>query len=325
MIIRQSVQTMKSSSMIVGTVLPSLMRAQAEPTTTQHLHTDAVDGSCAGSTSPGTGLHVTSSSPSAHRIARIAPVAVGIVQQDGDDGRHHLAHDVVGVAQLLAVDRAAPGGAAVDQLVAKGVETLEDDAQHRAGVVVGQRRMGSLARRGKACFPVLAAGQTVLVVPVGLEDVAVVEQHADRPGVAAPNQLVEVVVAIQLTQALQELSQQPTLGHAHLAQVVGVGGIEGDPQEDEAAILVIALLRALQPAQGPVDAKSDALGMVLALGALAFLEMGVGHPHGGLLPESVGVRRVWRMIPPLAGAVQSSTASTPTVLLAPTSYPLTST
>jgi len=68
--------------------------------------------------------------------------------------------------------------------------------------------MGSLTRRGEALLPVLAAGQAVLVVPVGLADIAVVEQHADRPGVAAPHQLVEVVVAIQLTQALQKLPRQ---------------------------------------------------------------------------------------------------------------------
>ena len=89
------------------------------------------------------------------------------------------------------------------------------------------------------------AGQAVLMIPVSLEDAAAVEQYANRPGVAAPDHFVEVVVAVQLAQALQALAQQPTFGHEHLTQVVSVGGIEGDPQEDEAVIVVIALLRAL--------------------------------------------------------------------------------
>ena len=209
---------------------------------------------------------------------------MGVVQQDLDDHRHHVSLDVVGVAQLLTVHRAAPGGTAVDQLIAQRVEPWEDDAQHRAGVVVGQRGLRGLASGREPRLPVLAAGQAVLMIPVGLEDEAVVEQHANPTGIAAPDQLVEAVVAVQLAQALQELAKQRTLGHAHLAQVVGVGGVEGDPQEDEAAIVVIALLRALQPAQGPVDAQGDALGMVIALGTLAFLEMGVGQ-HSALLPE----------------------------------------
>ncbi len=143
----------------------------------------------------------------AHRITGVAPKLVRVVQKDFDDDRHHLAHDVVGIAQLLAVDRTVPGGTAVDQLVEQGVEPLEDDAQHRAGVVVGQCGMRRLASRGEALLPVVAAGQAILVVPVGLEDVAVVEQQSDRTSVTPPDQTVEVIVTVQPPQPLQEITQ----------------------------------------------------------------------------------------------------------------------
>lgn len=42
------------------------------------------------------------------------------------------------------------------------------------------------------------------MIPVRLEDVAFVEQNADLPGVTTPQQLIEVVVTVQLAQALQE-------------------------------------------------------------------------------------------------------------------------
>lgn len=42
----------------------------------------------------------------------------GVVQQDLDDHRHHVAQDAIGIAQLVAIHRATPSGTAMNQLVA---------------------------------------------------------------------------------------------------------------------------------------------------------------------------------------------------------------
>jgi len=87
-----------------------------------------------------------------------------------------------------------------------------------------------------------------------------------------------------------DLTQKATLCHPHVAQIVGLGGVEGDPQ-DEAAILIVAQLGAIQPAQGSVDTKRDPFGVVFALCALAGFEMNVGQ-HVALLPEMTNLIRV---------------------------------
>ena len=65
---------------------------------------------------------------------------MGVVHHDIDEHGHEKAQDCRPIAHLIPVDPAVPGRAAVDELVAKDVEPVEDEAQDEDGV---PRRQGS--------------------------------------------------------------------------------------------------------------------------------------------------------------------------------------
>jgi len=54
-----------------------------------------------------------------------------IVHHQVDNNRHHPPHDFGALGYLAAVDAAVPGGAAVEELIAEGVEPVEHDAQQK--------------------------------------------------------------------------------------------------------------------------------------------------------------------------------------------------
>ncbi|MNT59235.1 hypothetical protein D3C72_1967290 [compost metagenome] len=65
-----------------------------------------------------------------------------------------------------------------------------------------------------------------------------------------------------------------------------VGRVEGDPQKDEAAIKIIRLLGAVQPAQCAMYAQGE-VG-VMALTLLAVTDLECLMVHEGLILEVVG-------------------------------------
>lgn len=212
------------------------------------------------------------------RIDGVAPVGLRVVHHQGDDDRHQLFEQARAVAQLLAVDLAVPGGAAMDQLVAQGVEAVEHDREEQGGVAARQRHAGRALRAVEALLPFGLGEPAVPVLPEQVEDIGIVEQGADAGGEFLPDEAVDQLIPVEVAELLEEVHERGLVG-GPLAVVgfLGVGGIEGDPQEDEAAIGVLRLLGALQPAEGAMDAQPEAGRVLLAHEAVAPFQLGAGQ------------------------------------------------
>lgn len=143
-------------------------------------------------------------SPLHHWIAGIPPQRIPTIHHQLDDQRHQLAQQAGAITQLLTIDRAVLGSAAVDKLVAQGVQAIEQHAQQRRGIATGQR----LLRRALAAGETLLLGALVdlsaLVIPEALEYIRVVQQHADAAGELLPDQCVDAFAPVQRAELFQE-------------------------------------------------------------------------------------------------------------------------
>lgn len=60
-----------------------------------------------------------------HRVTGFAPKCSWVVEHEQNHQRHQLSQQLGAVAQLGAIDTAFPRGAAMDQLVAQGIDAAE--------------------------------------------------------------------------------------------------------------------------------------------------------------------------------------------------------
>lgn len=122
----------------------------------------------------------------------------------------------------------------------------------------------------EALFPLRFGQMTFLVVPEAGEDVRIIQQDADGVRVGLPHQLADTLLAVQVAQLLQEAVEGGLFVEVDaVVDFRGVGGVEGDPQEDEAAVRVVVLFGTVEPAQGAVYAQAQILRVAVPLGALA--------------------------------------------------------
>src|SRR5690606_14475512 len=101
-----------------------------------------------------------------------------------------------------------------------------------------------------------------------------------RPGEVIPHQALQAAGAVQRHQAVEELGVARALPQPNGLIVTGISRVEGDPQEDEAAVLVLAGLRAVKPAQGAMNTQRGVGGPAVAFLAVAGFEGGMGDGHG---------------------------------------------
>src|SRR5690606_37424625 len=95
----------------------------------------------------------------------------------------------------------------------------------------------------QAALPFRLADLAVLVVPEAAEYVRVVEQHADASGEFLPHQSIDALVPVQRAQLFQKRAKGFLFGQTQaLVDFRGVGGVEGNPQENEAPVRVLGLL-----------------------------------------------------------------------------------
>ena len=99
------------------------------------------------------------------RVEGTPPVLVRVVHHDVDEDGHEKGEDRGAVAYLIAVDPAVPGRAAVDDLVAKDVEPVEDEAKDADGVPLLEGSPEAALRRPEPIFPVLESFDSVAVLP----------------------------------------------------------------------------------------------------------------------------------------------------------------
>ena len=96
-----------------------------------------------------------------------------------DNKRHQLTQECRTIPQLVAIDTAVPGGAAMDKLIAQGVHPGQDDGKDSNRPVIGQGFVGCHFGVLKLQLPILFINQAVVVIPEGLVDKLIIQQHAN--------------------------------------------------------------------------------------------------------------------------------------------------
>lgn len=209
-----------------------------------------------------------------HGIEGLTPVVSWVVHHEVDEDGHEKGKDIRSIAHLFAVYTAVPGRTAMHQLVSQYIEPVEDETQHLRAVA-GLKRLGEGAGRGpEPLLPVLETVDPVMMLPEGIEDVAVVEQQPHWPGESLPDGLVDAAIGIERRQPLEEIQKCGPLAQRDRLKLpfVGIGGVEGDPEEDEACVVIVpASLGPADPADGTVDSQAHCFGEACSDGALLVL------------------------------------------------------
>lgn len=114
-----------------------------------------------------------------HRITPHLPLHAGALHHQVDHHGDQVGHDVGAAGDLVAVGGALPGGAAVDELVAEGVEAVEEFGQDAVGAHLADGAVGAGLGVAEAVLPGGLVDGAFFVVPEGLEHVLVVQEAAD--------------------------------------------------------------------------------------------------------------------------------------------------
>ena len=138
------------------------------------------------------------------RVEGTPPVLVRVVHHDIDEDGHGEGEDRRAVAHLVPVDMAVPVRAAVDELVTKDVEPVEDEAKDADGVPLLEGPPEATPRRPKPILPVLNPRHPVVVLPEGGEHVLVLEEHPDGPGEVVPDRVEDPLAGIEGHDLLEE-------------------------------------------------------------------------------------------------------------------------
>lgn len=198
------------------------------------------------------------------RILGFSPVLFRVFHEDADEFGDEIVEDADGGAELFPVDLAVPGGPAVHELIAEGIEAVEEDGEEDGGFLFRQRLVGDAFVDGKESLPLTLRKPSLLEAPERTEDVTVVHKNADTVGVVFPGEPVDAVFRVQLTDPAEKaMEQAPLRGGFVQIQIPGIGGVEGDPKQKEGGVGVFAFLRRVQPAQCPVNAQPDPRGRVV--------------------------------------------------------------
>lgn len=217
-----------------------------------------------------------------HRKRHLSEIFAAALHHQPDDHRHQQPKNRRTILHLHPVGAAAPGGAAVDQLVAQHVEAVQHDGEQGGGVVAHHRVQRTFLRGCEAGFPRVAGVVLAHGAPEGFEDELVVDQYADRAAELAEQGVVQLPVGVERDQVLDEPAHLLTFLLLE-AEFAGIGGIEGDPQEDVAGVVVVRLLfSAGQPTDGAVDAHAQCFGLAVADAAVTLLEGCRVQSRGGL-------------------------------------------
>jgi len=172
------------------------------------------------------------------------------------------------------------GSAAVDKLVAKCVQALEQHAEQRWRIAAGQSLLGGALTAGEAGFPGGPADLAALVIQEALEHVRIIQQHGDAAGELLPHQCVDTLTLVQRAELFQKSLEGLLLREAlALVTLCGIGRIEGDPQEDEATVEIVRLLGAVEPTQSAAHPQAQIGLLGIALLAMVLLERSNSSPH----------------------------------------------
>ena len=146
----------------------------------------------------------------------------------------------------------------MDELVAKDVEPVEDEAQDEDGVPHLQGSPEAALRGPEPFFPVFEPGQSIVVLPERVEYIPVVQEHADGSREVVPDRVVDPLTGIEGHDPSKEIVEGVPLGWRRGLELlfVRIGGVEPDPEEDEEGVVVARVFGSSDPAYRPMHAQS---------------------------------------------------------------------
>lgn len=174
------------------------------------------------------------------RIIGATPIAVGMIHHQVNEDRHEAAENGSAITDLVAIDPAIPGSAAVYQLVAKDVEPIKHRCQNARRITAAQCRRGSPLAFRQPFLPVSIAWLTVEVTPERRKDILVVEKQADLLGEARPDSVINPMPGVQLNQGVEIGLEGTPFTRTISLDMCRVCGIEAYPQQDEPNIGVVS-------------------------------------------------------------------------------------
>jgi len=188
-----------------------------------------------------------------HRKMDRAPVLPGVLHHDIHKDRHQQLQHAVARLDRLAIHRTPKGGAAMDQLIPKNVQPIEDDLEEFGNAPIVQVMHGRLIGTCKRRLPY--GRKPPLMIPEVFEEVFVLYEHAQRTRKLLPEDGIDAVMFVVRNEFSDEDPEAFPLGRGR--NTVGIGGIKGvesDPVRYKYQIRMFRLLRSAdQPTDGPIQ------------------------------------------------------------------------
>src|SRR5690606_31586367 len=132
------------------------------------------------------------------------------------------------------------GCAAMDELVAKDVEAVKNKAENACGIpglkCLGEGSDGGIETR----LPVFIPIDPIVVLPKRIEHEPVVHEEPDGAGEPLPQGLVDLLLLVQRDKLAEEIQKGRAFTRCDRLELalVGIGRIEGNPEKQEACIVV---------------------------------------------------------------------------------------
>lgn len=134
--------------------------------------------------------------PPNHRILNFAEVEWMGVEHEIDDEGNNFGEESDAVVDLLAIDFAGVGGAAVDDLIAQDVESIHDDADDLQRVVAHQGGECGFFGIVERHLPSIRAVVFAHGAPERIEQIAIVDEGANGTGEALEQKLMDAARGI---------------------------------------------------------------------------------------------------------------------------------
>ena len=174
-------------------------------------------------------------------------------------------------ANLRAVHTTVPGRPSVNELIAQNIEPVEDEAQDACTIACLEGLREGAGRGLEAILPILEPVNPIVVLPKGIEDIPVFHEHPNRAGKSLPQRLVDALVFIKSDQSPEIIYKGCAFpwGYRLKFLLVGIGGVERNPEENEARIVILAAgLCTTYPTDCAMGAQSHGFGKTFSNGAL---------------------------------------------------------
>src|SRR3546814_8988023 len=114
-----------------------------------------------------------------------------------DEVRQQATGQAGAIPDLGAIDIAVPCRATMHQLVAQHIKPVEQDREYPGRVMIAPCGAYRCTRPLEPVSPVGIAGRTLVMLPKGMEDIAVCEQHPDFLREELPDPVVDAMFAIK--------------------------------------------------------------------------------------------------------------------------------